>query len=364
MDRVKLNGTHDDTTMPAVLMRDFGAPDVLAVEHVRRPQAAPGEVRIKVEAVVVNNTRDVATRTGRHPFSRSVTLPHILGGEHAGEVDAVGDGVEPSWIGRRVAVAAAIPCGRCAFCRAGHDEACVQSEAIGIHRSGAYAAYTTVPITNVLPIPEGMSSVDAAVLLTTGPVGLAQLSTAELGAGDVLIVPGVAGALGSMVAALAVHRGARVVGIERDLTQATTLQLPVDAVLDSAADDLEQQLRDACGDSGAHAVIDNLGLPHIWSACSAVLAPRGRIVISGAVGDGTVVVDVRQLYIKNQSIIGMRTGNRQAVKDFWRDVSDGFRLPEGLVQTFPLADAADVHRLVEAGSKVGHYALLTGQSLS
>lgn len=345
--------------MRAVVMRDFGDPGVLELQKIPRPEPGPGEARIRVEAVALNNTRDVLTRTGRHPFSSSVTPPHILGGEHAGTVDALGEGVEAGWLGRRVAVAAAIPCGRCPFCLAGHDEACVRSEVIGIHRPGAYAEFVTVPMTNVHRLPDDVSSVDAAVLMTTGPVGLAQVNAAELGEGDVLVVPGIGGALGSMVAALAARRGVRVVGLERDVQRLASLALPAAEILDATAENLEDQLRDACGAGGAQAVIDNLGLRHIWDACLAVLGPRGRVVISGAIGDGPVSVHLRRLYVGSQSIIGLRTGNLRAVAEFWSEVQKGFRLPGGLVESFALWNAAGVHGGVEAGQKVGHYALTT-----
>jgi D-arabinose 1-dehydrogenase-like Zn-dependent alcohol dehydrogenase len=350
--------------MQAVVMSDFGSAEVLQWRQLGRPEPGPGEVRIKVEAVVVNTARDVLTRAGAHVFSRFVTPPHILGGEHAGEVDAVGAGVDPGLIGDRVAASATLPCGECEFCLAGRDEACVATGLIGVHRAGAYADYAIAPAANLAAVPDDLSCADAAVLMTTGPVGLAQVRAADVGPGEVLVVPGVSGALGSMAAALAARRGARVVGLARDLARASTMPLAVDTILDAGADDLEDRLREACGPSGAHAVIDNVCVPPIWDACLGVLGVGGRVVISGQMGDGRVELYPRRFYLSNHSILGVRTGNKAMESAFWREVTAGFRLPEGLVSTFPLASAADVHRLVEAGGKVGHYVLIAGDSLS
>jgi D-arabinose 1-dehydrogenase-like Zn-dependent alcohol dehydrogenase len=345
-------------TMQAVVMREFGGPEVLELANLPLPQPGPDEVRIRVEAVVVNNTRDVGTRSGSGPFSRFVSPPHILGGEHAGAVDAVGDGVDPGLEGERVVAHAPVPCGSCEFCVEGEDQACVSIGLIGIHRPGAYAEFAIAPVANLHRLPDGLSAADAVVLLTTGGVGLAQVQASGVGADDVLVVPGVTGALGSMVAELAARQGVRVVGLARDPARARAMPLAADTIIDALADDLADQLRSACGPGGAHAIIDNVCVPPIWDACLAVLRPRGRVVISGVIGSGNVEVNIRRLYLSNQSVVGVRTGNAATLDAFWRQVQDGFRVSREMITTFPLSSVADVHRQVEAGVKLGHYALL------
>jgi NADPH:quinone reductase-like Zn-dependent oxidoreductase len=349
------------TSMRTVVMREFGAPEVLVVEDMTIPDPGPGEVRVRVHAVVVNTARDVLTRSGAHIFSRVIKPPHILGGEHAGVVDEVGAGVDRSLVGSRVVASAVLPCGDCDFCLAGLDERCRRPQLIGVHRPGAYSEYATAPVGALRVVPPGLSFVDAAVLMTTGPVGLAQVNTANLENGDVLVVPGVAGALGSMVAALAASRGVRVVGLTRDVARTQRLSVPVDALVDACGDDLALRLSEACAPSGAHAVVDNVCVQPVWDACLGVLRDGGRVVISGQLGDSNLSVDARRLYLANQSIIGVRTASREMEELFWNEVQAGFRLPDGLVETFPLTAAADVHRLVENGEKVGHFALLVDE---
>jgi D-arabinose 1-dehydrogenase-like Zn-dependent alcohol dehydrogenase len=345
------------STMKAVVMREFGGPEVLELGELPLPEPGPGEVRVRVEAVIVNTTRDVVTRIGAGHFSRFVTLPHVLGGEHAGPVDGIGDGVDPGLLGRRVVVDASFYCGTCEFCLAGEEQACVSAGLIGVHRQGAYAEFVVAPAANVTPIPDDVSSVEAAALITTGGVGLAQVEAAAVPVGGILVVPGVTGALGSMVAELATRRGVRVVGLARDVDRAAAMPLAVEAIVDARADGLEERLRDACGPGGAHGVVDNVCAPPTWDACLAVLRPRGRVVISGTMGPGEVSIDSRRLYLSNQSIIGLRTGNNAAMQAFWDEVRSGFRLPAGLLETFSLWSAADVHRRVQGG-KVGHYVLV------
>jgi L-gulonate 5-dehydrogenase len=350
--------TSPDATMEAVVMEEFGGPEVLAVTRVAVPEPAPGEVRVRVRAVTVNATRDVLTRSGAGAFSRFVEPPHILGAEHAGVVDAVGAGVDPELVGRRVAVHSAHYCGTCAACAEGAQSACAQLRLLGVHRQGSYAEYAVAAAEGVYELPEGLPFAEASALLTSGPVAHAQVRAAAVRAGATLVVSGVSGALGSMVALLAAARGVRVIGLARDVARAQALPLGAEAILDAGAGDLEERLREACGPAGAAAVIDNICRPPGWDACLAVLQPRGRVVISGTVGPGRVEIDTRRLYVNNQSLIGVRSCDVVDQDAFWAMVRSGFRLPPALVETFPLSAAAEAHRAVEDGRKRGSFVLV------
>jgi NADPH:quinone reductase len=88
------------STMQAMLIREFGAPDVMRLESVPVPQPGPGDVLLKVEAVSVNRTLDLAVRAGR--YARAVRLPHVLGADPSGTVVALGEGVTSRAVGDRV----------------------------------------------------------------------------------------------------------------------------------------------------------------------------------------------------------------------------------------------------------------------
>src|ERR1700760_2249415 len=130
--------------MRAATMREFGGEDVLRLEDGPDPVPGPGQVLVRVAAVEVSRPRDVATRTGRHPFSQFVTLPHILGGDFGGVIEAVGEGVDAGLVGRRVAVSNTETCGECEACVSGHSEQCPELSLLGIHRRGSYAEYAVV----------------------------------------------------------------------------------------------------------------------------------------------------------------------------------------------------------------------------
>ena len=340
------------------MLSRFGGPEVLRSADLRRPEPGSGEVRVRVRAVVVARTKDVAVRSGRHPFSRAVSLPHVLGTEHAGTVDTVGSGVDPALLGRRVAVSAVLPCGTCRACRRGREEACPALRLVGIHRHGAYAEYCVTPADNLVSIPDGLPFAHAAALAANGPVARAQLDAGGVGAATCVLVLGASGALGSAVAALAAFRGAQVIAAARLCRRADVLgDLPGAALIDSDRPDLAEALLELTGGWGVDCVVDNLGLVPLWQRYQAVVAPMGRIVVSGALGEAPVPVALRPFYLRNQAIIGIRTGNRSDMAGLWGDVRDGFRLVPGLLSTMPLAAAATAHRLVEAGGNHGQIVL-------
>ncbi|TML25642.1 MAG: zinc-binding dehydrogenase [Actinobacteria bacterium] len=345
--------------MKAILLPRFGDPDVLEFADVPCPEPGPGQVRIRVHAVVVARTKDVALRSGRHPFARAVTLPHVPGTEHAGTVDATGAGVDPGLVGRPVAVSAVLPCGTCRACGRGRDEACPDLRLLGVHRPGGYAQFCVAPAANVVPVPDGVPFPHAAALAANGPVARAQLDAGAVGAGTTVLVLGASGALGSTVAALARFRGARVIATARLGARPDCLaDVPAQARLDIDRPDLAEAVLDLTGGWGADCVVDNLGLPRLWPRYQPALAATGRVVVSGALEETPVPVGFRPLYLRNHAIIGVRTGNRADIAGLWADVRAGFRLVPALVSTMPLAQAAAAHRTVEAGRHRGQIVLV------
>lgn len=344
--------------MRAVVMRAFGDPDVLRMEELPTPSPEAGEALVRVAAVEVSRTRDVAVRSGGHPFSRSVTLPHVLGGDFAGVVEAVGDGVADSLVGQRVAAMNTHTCGVCAACRSGRDYECIQLEMVGIHRWGSYAEFTRVPAGSLHVLPDEIDMAEAAALAATGPIALAQLRTAAVGEGSNVLITGVTGALATVLAVLAPRFGARVTGLTRRVgAVAPGLGL---SVLDSGRADLTQAILKATAGKGPDAVIDNVAAADVFDRYFPALANGARIVISGAIGTpGLPVLQVpaAPLYVRSISLLGVRTATTRATLDFWDLVRDGFRLPAGLVQEGPLENAPAAHDAVINGSAVGHTVL-------
>ena len=341
--------------MRTVAVTRLGGPEVLEVRTLPTPVAGPGEVLVRVAAVSVGRLLDLSVRTGTHPTARPA-LPHVLGAEHAGTVVAVGPGVENVAGGERVAVFPALSCGHCADCRDGVGEACPSMQIIGVHRPGAYAEYTVVPASAVHVVPDDLDPVTAAALALSGPVAMNQLSQAGLRPGDWVLVQGAASALGTLTAALARRLGARVIGASRSARKRE--MLAVDAALDPTSGAFVDDVLALTDGRGVEVAIDNLGEPQVWARTTAVLANRGTVVSSGAFLGGVVELDLRRLYLRNQRVLGVRTGNARSADALWAEVGRGFR--PVVDRTFPAARAADAHRYLEADDNLGRVVLTTG----
>lgn len=339
-------------------MDSFGSPDVLQMRHDHpAPQPGPGEVVVRVGAIAVARTKDVAMRAGHPPFAPRVSLPHVPGTEHAGFVEAVGEGAE-ALLGARVAVSAVVVCGSCVPCERGRDEACSDFSLVGVDRAGCYAELVLVPASNVHRIPDDLSLAHAAALAANGPVARAQLDAGGVGPGTVVAVMGAAGALGSTAASLAHQRGATVIAVDQLDSKGKLLsELPIDAAFDGNAPGLADAIRAWTDGWGLDCVIDNLGLAPLWASYRPALASMGRIVVSGAIGREPIAMQLLPFYLHSQSLIGVRTGNRAQVQALWSDVRDGFRLPDAAVVARPWTDMHDVHELVESGRSVAQTVL-------
>ncbi len=343
--------------MRAVVMRAFGSPEVLEVNDVQDPVPAEGEVLVRVRAVEVSSTRDLGTRSGNHPFSQQVTLPHVLGGDFAGVVESVGAGVGARLIGQRVAVSSSVTCGSCEACRTGREAQCLRLQMIGIHRWGSYAELAAVPAANVREVPAGMSFPEAAALAATGPIAFAQLNAGLVRTGTWLLVPGATGALGTTLVALGTALGARVVAMSRR-PEAVPAVLRPQARLAGSDGELAARLLALTADAGIDLVVDNVASGADFARYYPALAVGGRIVFSGAIGtpeQTTLQVPARPLYLRSQSLLGLRTSSLRDVAAFWDLADAGFRLSDELITQLPLERAAEAH--ASLAGNVGHLVL-------
>ncbi|WP_433799874.1 quinone oxidoreductase family protein [Actinomycetospora sp. CA-084318] len=343
--------------MQAVGFDRFGDPDVLTLREVDTPDLGPGQVAIRVAAVSVGRLLDVSARAGTHPYAH-IALPHVPGAEHAGTVAAVAADVTTLRVGDHVAVLPVLTCGECAACAAGATEACATARILGLHVPGAYAEYTVVPAGNAFVVPEGVGPEQAAALALAGPVAQNQFDEAGLAPGEWVLVHGASSALGSLTAALALHRGARVIATSRSQDKRVRLEaLGAAAVLDPLAPDFADRVREATGGAGVDLVVDDLGHPDIWNATMEVLAVRGRVVTSGAFLGGRVELDLLRLYSRSQRIVGVRSGNARSARRLWAAVAEGFR--PLLDRSYPVTAAAEAHRHLEDSANTGRVVLTT-----
>ncbi len=131
----------------------------IRLEDIKKPEASPGEVIVKVKAAGVCGS-DIPRiyKTGAH------NMPLIPGHEFSGIVDSLGEGVEDNLLGKRVAVFPLIPCGVCDSCKKLKPQLCRNYDYIGSRRDGAFAEYVRVPAENLMEVPDNVSFEEAAML--------------------------------------------------------------------------------------------------------------------------------------------------------------------------------------------------------
>ena len=134
-------------------------PERLAVQQVARPVPQPEEVVITVDAAGICGS-EVEGYLGRQA---NRTPPLVMGHEFAGRVSAVADGVDRSWVGRRVTVNPLLSCADCVLCRAGNRNVCERRQLIGLHRPGGFGAEVAVPVSALVPLPDGLDARLAAL---------------------------------------------------------------------------------------------------------------------------------------------------------------------------------------------------------
>jgi NADPH:quinone reductase-like Zn-dependent oxidoreductase len=338
--------------MKAAVIHEFGPPEVLRIEDAAKPQPAPGEVLVRVHAVRVGGLLDIGTRAGRNPFAR-LTFPHILGADFAGEVVEGDGGVRP---GDRVAVVPFIPCGQCPACLMGRDDACPNAQLVGVHRQGSYAEFVSVPAKVVRRIPPSIGYEQAAALALSGPVAVTQLQVAGLSKGDWAVVTAAASGLGLVTSLVAKALGARVIACSRKEWKREILRgHGFEAVLNTDDDGFVDQVKELTGGRGVAIAIDNTASTSMFVKLCAVLDRLGVIVCSGALAAETVPLDMRSLYLKSQSVIGIRTHTQASLDGFWQMVRDG--IETRIDRSFPLDDVAEAHRYVEAEKNFGRVLL-------
>lgn len=343
--------------MRAILMEARGGPEVLKPGEVPTPEPGPKEVRLRVKAAALNHL-DIWVRKG--VASPKLPLPHVLGADASGVVDAVGPGVTGFAPGDEVVVNPGLSCGHCERCLAGEDNLCSRYEILGEHRWGAYAEYLVVPEVNLVRKPQNLSFVEAAAIPLTFLTAW-QMVVDKLGVrpGDEVLV--MAAGSGVSVAAIQIAKlfGARVIataGSEDKLRRAKALG--ADETVNYTHPDWPKEVRRLTGGKGADKVVDHTGALYFEGVIKAT-ANGGRIAIAGASSGYEGTLPFAHVFFRQLSILGSTMGSKSRLFPILRFVEEG-KLKPVVGQVLPLEAAAEGHRLLEERRVFGKVVLQVG----
>lgn len=323
--------------MKAIRVQAPGGPEVLRYEGVPDPAPGPDQVLVRIEAAGVNFI-DVYQRTGLY----RIPLPGTLGLEAAGTIAALGPGVTDFRLGDAVAYQG-LP--------------------------GAYAEYAAVPAERVVLLPAGVTTKQGAAAMLQGMTAhYLACSTHPLGPGDTCLVHAAAGGVGLLLCQIAKLRGARTIGTVSTREKATLArEAGADEVILYTEQDFEAEVKRLTAGAGVQVVYDSVGRTTFEQGLRC-LARRGMMVLygqsSGPVGpfDPQVLNQLGSLFFTRpnlQHYVATRAELLERAHEVLGWVREG-RLRLRIGREFPLSQAAEAHRQLEARKTTGKLLLIPG----
>ena len=319
--------------MKAITLPQPGGPEALVLDDVPDPMPRPGEVVVEVVAAGVNRA-DVMQRQGHYdPPPGSSAYPGL---EVSGRIVQLGDGVDGWSIG---------------------DEVCA------LLTGGGYAEKVAVPAGQLLPVPAGVSLVDAAALPeVTCTVWSNIFMTANIQPGEVLLVHGGGSGIGTMAVQLGREVGARVAvtaGSPEKLE--ICRELGASILVNYRTEDFESVVREATEGHGADVILDTIGAKYL-AANVGLLAVNGRLVVIGLQGGRSGEINLGAMLAKRCALVATTLRARPAAEKaaivaavrehVWPLIESG-RVRPVVHGTYALGDAPDAHREMEASTHVG-----------
>ncbi|CAM5654589.1 NADP-dependent oxidoreductase OS=Streptomyces tendae OX=1932 GN=F3L20_09400 PE=4 SV=1 [Streptomyces tendae] len=300
--------------MKAIVFDEFGGPDVLHEADVETPQPGPGQVRVRVKVAGLN-ALDGKTRAGALEAMFPTTFPATPGGELAGVVDALGEGVSDVQVG---------------------------DEVLGWSDTGSYAEYALATV--VAPKPSGLSWQDAAALPVVSETAERVLDQLGVTAGETVLMHGASGAVGTVAVQLATARGARVIATAGASNQDYLASLG--ATPTTYGEGLVERVR-ALAPNGVDAVFD--------------LAGKGALPDSITLRGGTDRIVTIADFAAGQLGVTFSAGGEHSAERLAvvaQDAAAGKLITT--VTAYPLAKAAEAQRVSDSGHVRGKLVLTVG----
>lgn len=326
--------------MKAVEISSFGGPEVLRLAERPVPQPGAGEVLIRVAAGGINRPDVLQRQGGYAPPPGASDLPGL---EVAGEIAAVAGGVTTWRIGEPV---------------------------MALVSGGGYAEYCVAPALQVLPVPRGFDMVMAAAVPETYfTVWTNVFGRGRLKRGETFLVHGGSSGIGTTAIQLARQFGARVITtVGSDEKAAACRELGADLAINYRRQDFAAEVMAATGRKGADLILDMVGGDYINRNLSC-LATDGRLVMIAFLQGAKAEVNFAQVMVRRQTITGSTLRPRSVEKKgaiaaalrakVWPLLEAG-RVRPVVFRTYPLAEAAAAHALMESSVHTGKIILTMG----
>lgn len=366
MDSDRFDTAGCERTMMAVVTIGNGGYEKLLYKEVPVPEPGPGEVLLRVLAAGVNNTEintrlgwysstvtdgtdtatDVQERGGEQKsdggWNAATPFPFIQGTDCCGRVVAAGPGTASDIIGARVLVRA---------CMRPKGYATMENIWMASDFDGAFAEYVKVPAAEVFPVRCDWSDEELATIPCAYGTAENMLHRANLRSGEHVLVAGASGGVGSATVQLAKRRGARVTAISSTGKFDQVHAIGANQVIDRNTDIVEVP-----GMESVDVVVDNVAGPNFPNMLK-VLKRGGRYASSGAIAGPVVTLDMRDMYLKDITLIGCTAWDEPVFQNLVCYIENGEIQPL-VAGTFPLHQIADAQREFMKKQHFGNFVLI------
>lgn len=339
--------------MKAAILRGFHQD--LSIEEVEIPDPGYGDVLVKVRASGLCAS-DLHIIDGILP---TVKTGYIPGHEMAGEIVRLGEGVTSWKVGQRVVASIDIACGQCRACLRGHTNRCRKLKRIGFELNGSHEEYAVVPQGNLFSISDRIPFEQAAVI----PDAVACMYHAmkhigEVTAGDKVLILGVGG-LGLQGIQIAKAFGAEVYATSRqDKKLELAAQMGADAVINTAKQDLKEEILRITNGEQCDVVFDNIGIESSVEDSLKLIRPGGKIVVVGY-NDSEFTANYQELVMKEKEILGIRGSTKQDLVESIQMVEKGIITPY-IYKTYPLEQINEALACLRNGETLGRTVVVFG----
>lgn len=334
--------------MKAWHLNDTTGPEALELVEIDEPEPGPGQIRVKLEMSGLNHLDLWVSRGLPKPHH----LPHILGADGAGRVDAIGDGVSGFDMGDEIIIDPTISCGKCEHC--GRDDIvfCADYKIMGEHLNGTLTESVVIPTINAVRKPNAMNWNVAGTFGLVTVTALRMLERVNIQQGERVLIVGIGGGVSTAAMSLALAFGAQVYVTSRS-------QDKIDWAVEQGASggfrsdgEFGKEMATL---GGADVIIENVGPATLGQSMKA--AVRGaRIAICGGTSGAKFELSLPYLFYKQLEIIGSSMGTHAQFARATHYVGSG-QATTYVDRTFDFADLPEAMAYLDSGEQVGKVAI-------
>jgi len=332
--------------MKAIRINEYGNIDCLCYEEIDEPICPDDKVKVKIYYGSINHL-DIWMRKGIK--SKEINLPFVLGSDASGIVVEVGNNIKDFKCGDEIVIQPGLFCQKCKECTIGNENFCINYGILGETQEGVHAEYVVLDPINVYPKPKNINFAEAAsmplVFMTAYQMLIERAKLNECD--DVLIYGGTSG-IGSAAIQICKSTKARVVATVGNLDKMKYVE---DMGADLVVLHNSKNWQDSLNNKKFDIIFEHIGMD-TWNNSLKMLKRGGKIVTCGATTGSNVAIDLKHLFIKQQSILGSTMSNLNVFDQVMEKINKGMYKPF-VDREFHAVDIKKAHKYIESRLQKG-----------